>query len=36
LVKNESLGEVVNEAPINAMEELDSNTFFEKGEEKND
>ena len=33
LVKNESMGEVINEAPINAMEELDSNTFFVSEEE---
>jgi hypothetical protein len=33
LVKGESLGAVVNEAPISAMEELDSNTFFGSTEE---
>jgi hypothetical protein len=29
LVKGEALGAIVNEAPIGAMEELDSPTFFD-------
>lgn len=28
LLKGESLGDVVNDAPINAIEEMESNTFF--------
>lgn len=28
LVTGESLGEIVNRAPINALEELEQNTFF--------
>lgn len=33
LVVGEDLGEIVNRAPINALEELEQNTFFGSNEE---